>query len=119
MPIRSLQAKRALLTELRRSRHKGEELELELIIKGRDAEAAKVRRSTNRLVRRIDDLLAAMMDDWLGEAAALQDDMRRRNARLQASLRDIRKKLDIAKNVVKATGMLDDAAELAAKAFAA
>jgi hypothetical protein len=118
VPIRSLQAKRALLAQLTRSRHKGDELELELIVQGRDAEAAEVRRSTNRLSRRIDDLLAAMMRDWLGQASALQDDMRRRNNRLQACLRDIRKKLDIAKNVVKATGILDEAAKLAAQAFA-
>lgn len=119
MPIKSNSAKKAILVELKKTRAKGETAELELIMQGKDAEAVKVRQATNRLTRRIDDLLAAMMRDWLGQAATLQDDLRRRNARLQGCIRDIQNKIEIAENVVKATGMLDEAAKLAAVAAGA
>ena len=98
-------------------RRKGEDAELELLMLGKTAEAKKVRLATNRLSRRIDDGIAALMRAWLGQAAAVQGDIRKRNARLQGCIRDIRKKIKVAENVVKATKILDEAAKLAAKAF--
>lgn len=114
MAIRSNAAKMRVLAELRRIRAKGEKLELELIIQGEAAEAAKVKQTTRRLVRRIDDLLAAMLREWAGQAATVQDEMRRLNARLQGRIRDIGKKIEVAEKVVEAIGMIDDAAQLAA-----
>ena len=119
MPIKSKPAKKAILAELRRSRTKADELEQELIMQGEDEEAEKVRRANKRLVRRIDALVAVMMRDWLGQSATLQADLRRRNARLQGCIRDVQKKLKVAENVVRATGLIDEAAKLAAVAAGA
>jgi hypothetical protein len=117
MPI-SKPNKQLLIRSLQATRNKGDELEIELLIAGRDAEAGQVREATDRLSKQIRRLITAAKKSWRGQADALLKDMKKRNASLQAAIRDIKKKIKIAENVVKAVGFVDDAVEVAAKALA-
>lgn len=117
MPI-SNPNKQLLIRALQSARNKGDELEIELLLQGRSAEAKQVRESNERLSKRIRKLISAAKKTWRGHAATLQQDMRKRNAALQGCIRDIRKSIGIAQNVVKAVGLIDDAAALAAKVMA-
>ncbi|MFQ5667816.1 MAG: hypothetical protein ACE5I7_15495 [Candidatus Binatia bacterium] len=113
---RSQPDKRQFINQLIASRNKGNVLELELIIQGKKKEAAKVHKATRKLSRRIDDMIAAAMRTWRLQASVFVNDMQKRNAALQAKIRDVKNKIKIAENVVKAVGVLDEAAALAAKA---
>ena len=115
MAIRSRDEKQRAIHALITSRSKGDSLELQLLMQGEAEAAARVRAATRRLSRKIDALIAAAMHTWRGRADALEDEMRRRNARLQARIRDIRNEIQVAENVVRATGLLDEAAWLASR----
>ena len=117
MPI-STPNKQPFIRLLQNTRNKGDELEIELLLKGRTAEAKKVREATDRLSKQIRKLINAAKKIWRGQAQALEKDMRKRNANLQGTIRDIKKKVKIAQNVVKAVGFIDDAVALAAKVMA-
>ena len=117
MPI-STPNKQLLIRSLQNARNKGDELEIELIIQGRAADAMKVRAATDRLSKQIRKLINGAKKSWRGNAKALQTNMQARNAKLQSSIRDIKKKVKVAQNIVKAVGFIDDAVVLAAKVMA-
>lgn len=107
--------KEAMIDALLESKRKGFRLEITLRFQGKAAEADEVKAKTRKLSRKIDDLLVRAMEDWLGNAAALIKTMKNTNAKLQASIRDIKKRIKVAQNVVKAIGFLDDAIDVAVK----
>lgn len=114
MPINNID-KEALIDALLESKRKGFRLEISLRFQGKNAEADKVKAKTRKLSRTMDNLLSQAMQSWLGNATVLRQTMTKTNANLQASIRDIKKKIEVAENIVKAIGYLDDAIKLAAK----
>jgi hypothetical protein len=103
------QSKIELIDALERTKSKAYRLSLMLRFRNRDDEARQVAAGAKRLSRRIDDLLAAAMSEWLGKAAAHKRRLTRANSRLQRAIRDIQRNNDVAANVVKALSCIDDA----------
>ncbi len=114
MPIKNID-KEALIDALLESKRKGLRLEIRLRFQGKNSEADKVGAKTRKLSRRMDNLIAQAMQSWLGNATVLRQTMTKTNANLQASIRDIKRNIKVAANIVKATGYLDDAIKVAAK----
>lgn len=108
------QNKLELIHGLERTMSKGHRLVLTLRFQGRTQEARRVEARAKKLSKHIDKLMAAAMDDWLGSATQLKLRLARSNNRIQYSLREIQKKKDVAANVVKIIGHLDDVIQLAA-----
>lgn len=117
MPI-TTPNKQPFIRSLQNTRNKGDGLELELLLTGKEAAAKTVREATDRLSKEIRNVIDAAKKTWRGQAHVLEEDMRMRNANLQGTIRDIKKKVKIAQNVVKAVGFIDDAVALAAKVIA-
>lgn len=112
MPV-GRQSKIELIEALERTKSKAHRLSLTLRFQKRDKEARQVSARTKQLSRRIDDLLAAAMKEWLGNAAAHKQRLARANNRLQRAIRDIEKNSDVAGNVAKALSCIDDAVRTA------
>lgn len=113
MPM-SKSRKLALIRSLQNTRNKGDALEVELLIQGKTADARKVRARTDKLSKEIRKLISAAKRSWRGRAEALERDIRSTNARLQRSIGRITRRIEVAQNVVKAVGFIDDAVKLAA-----
>ena len=112
MPI-SKENKEAIVDALIQAKRKAQRLALTLRFQGRAEDAKKVEKKIRTLAARIDDLITQSMESWVGNAQGLLDRMRKTNTALQASLRDIKKKKDVANKVVKALGRLDDVIDVA------
>jgi hypothetical protein len=87
-------------------------------LQGKPDEADKIRPGNTRLSREIDILIGQMMDEWLGDADRTMKDLTAVNAKLEAAVAEIKKQINVAQNVVKALGLLDDAVAIAKKAVA-
>jgi hypothetical protein len=83
-------------------------LETRLRLQQNKAEADDVAKKSKALQREIDNLLKHLIDDWLGAARKVMGDISRANDALQTAIANIQKKLDVAKNVVKVIGLVDD-----------
>jgi hypothetical protein len=104
------------LTEARRS---GQKLEVTLRLQGKPDDADKVQKKNKALSDQIDVLIGKLMDDWVATADPLVSRVRKGSAQVQAAINDIKQKVDVAQNVVKALGALDDAIAVAKTALAA
>ena len=114
MPV-SKQNKEDIIDRLLATHSKAQKLALNLKFAGNTADAAKVEQRNKDLSKRIDGLIAKAMRDWNTGAAAHLEGIKAANTKLQASIKDIKKKIAVARNVVKALGYLDDAIEIARK----
>jgi len=115
MAIRSPAAKEEILDALLTTKRRAQRLALRLRLLRRNEESDRVRRKARRLAREIDTLIGRAMSTWLGEGEAIQDEIRALNRRLQRSITSIKRGIDISKNVVKTTGLLDDAIQIAVR----
>jgi hypothetical protein len=115
MTINDEKSKRELIQKTRESIRKGDDLEVELIFKGKKDEAEKIRKETDKLIEKNKALIASLMEEWLGTAAEIEGKMEIVNTGLEAVIQDIKEDIEIAKNVVKALGYLDDAIGIAVK----
>ncbi len=114
MPLNRSQREIAI-EKLLITKNKGHRLEIRLRFQGKAAEAKQVKDTNDVLSKEIDRLLVEIMEAWTGNAATIETALRTNNTRLQATIRDIRKKIKVAEKVVKAIGYLDKAIELARK----
>ncbi len=112
---RASHQKMALVDELMQTNRKGIRLALTLRFQNRLDEEAEVRARNGKLVRQIDRLLAAAMEDWLGSAAALQAELKKTNAKLQDAIREIQREAEATRNITKALGYLDEAIQIGIK----
>jgi hypothetical protein len=110
--------KEQLLTSLMDMRRQGQSAEIDLRFQQRTADADALKEANKRLTKQIDALLGRLMREWLGTAATAMTDLGNTSAALEAATADIKKKIAIAQNVVKAVGLLDDAVAIAKKALA-
>lgn len=100
--------KEALVDSLMVTLAKTNRLEIVLRFQGEGKEATKVQARGKELSKQIDKLLAKIMLDWLGQAAALETSIKATNTKLQGAIRDIKKKIQVAQRVIKAIGHIDD-----------
>lgn len=106
---------KAILQQLLRTHSKAVDLEFELLLQGKTAEADDVLNANNDLNHEINRLRKKSWKEWTGSAAAIQAEIVAANNGLQGAIRDIEKKIKVAQRVVKAIGYIDDVAARAAK----
>jgi hypothetical protein len=95
------------------SHRQGQIAETNLRLQGKPDEADKVSPNNARLAAEIDILIARMMDEWLGNAELTIKGLLKINANLEAAVAEIKKQIDVARNVVKIMGLIDDAVAIA------
>ncbi|MBM4276629.1 MAG: hypothetical protein FJ130_01950 [Deltaproteobacteria bacterium] len=66
----------------------------------------------------IDILIGEMMDEWLGDAEGAMKGLAKINTKLEAAVAEIKKQINVARNVIKIIGLLDDAVAIAKKVAA-
>ena len=82
-------------------------LKLELTLELDRQDPSPIRKANRKLAREIDSIRGQLHDDWFGSARRVTAELRAVNTRLQKSIRDIDRKIDTARNVVKAAGYVD------------
>ncbi len=107
--------KMTLIRNIRKCIRNGSDLEVELLLKGKNEEAKKVRKKTDELVAENKALIADLMKEWLGTVGEIEGNLQNINAGLKAVIQDIKKDIEIAENVVKAVGYIDDVTGIATK----
>jgi len=105
--------KEAILDRLLEAQRKAQKLSLRLRFAGEDEEARRIDRRERQLARQIQQLTAAAMRDWRTGASAPLAELRRRNAAVQAAIRDVKKGVRTTERVAKAAGLLDEVVEIA------
>jgi hypothetical protein len=111
--------KEAILDQHLICSRKADHLEITLIFQGKTDEAEQVGDKNKLLRDEIDALLGSLMDEWLGQAELVGHDLRLANTNLQRRIKDIKDKINVAENVVKALGYIDDVIRIAKKLVAA
>ena len=111
-----LTEKEKVLESMTAAHRQGQLAEVSLRLQGKPDEADKIKPGNKRLSGEIDTLIGQMMDKWLGDADSTMKDLTAVNADLGAAIAEIKKQIDIAKNVVKVLGLLDEAVAIAKKA---
>jgi DNA integrity scanning protein DisA with diadenylate cyclase activity len=118
MTIIKKEDKELIVDKLLITKRKGHNLEIDLMFKEMEDDAKKVRRKTKNLSKKVDSLLSALMQDWIGSARLTIESINKTNENLQKTIRDIKRDVEVAKNIVKAIGYLDDAIMIAANLLA-
>jgi len=111
-----LTEKEKVLESLMAAHRQGQLAEVSLRLQGKPDEADKIKPGNTRLSTEIDILIGQMMDEWLGDADRAIKGLVKVNTKLEAAVAAIKKQIDIAQNVVKIIGLLDDAVAIAKKA---
>lgn len=111
MPI-SMTKKQEIIQQLLASKTKAYQVEVKLLLKQKPNEANDVKNHGKELSRRIDALIADTMSDWIGNADKLISDVKLTNKKVQRSINDINKDVNVAENVVKLIGFIDEIAEI-------
>jgi hypothetical protein len=110
--------KEKVLESLMSAHRQGQITEVSLRLQGKPDEADKVKPANTRLSGEIDILIGQMMDEWLADAERTMKDFTAVNTKLEATIAEIKKQIDIAQNVVKVLGLLDEAVAIAKKVVA-
>lgn len=118
MTIKRKEDKESIVDNLLITKRKGHNLEIDLMFKGMEAEAKKIKTETDKLSKQVDNLLAQLMTDWIGSAKTTIESTRKTNQNLQKAIRDIKKDVEVAKNIAKAVGYLDEAIKIAVNLLA-
>ena len=107
--------KEKVIESLMGEHRQGQIAEINLRLQGETDEAEKVWQKNARLSAEIDILIGQMMDEWLGNAGRAIKGLAKINTNIEAAVADIKKKINVAQNVVKIIGLLDDAVAIAKK----
>ena len=84
-------------------------VEARLRLAGDTALANGIGEKHDELREVIDTLRAEVADEWTADAAEIGEEISKANAKVQASIRDIQKRINVAENVVKIIGQIDNA----------
>ena len=84
-------------------------MEMRLRFAGDASNADLVREKHDELRDEIDLLRGRVADRWAHDAERIRDRIRQENTKVQTSIRNIQKKINIAQNVTKVIGQIDDA----------
>jgi hypothetical protein len=107
--------KEKVIESLMAEHRQGQLTEVSLRLQGKPDEADKVWQDNTRLSAEIDILIGRMMDEWLGDAERTIKGLAKANTKLEAAVAEIKKQINVAQNVVKIIGLLDDAVAIAKK----
>ena len=110
--------KEKVMESLMAAQRQGQITEINLRLQGKADEAEKVWQSNNRLSAEIDILIGQMMDEWLGNAERAIKGLAKINDKLETAVAEIKKQINVAQNVVKIIGLLDDAVAIDKKVAA-
>jgi sugar-specific transcriptional regulator TrmB len=89
-------------------------LEIDLSFKGMDDDAEEVKAKNTELSEKVDNLLSNIMKDWIDDTAlGVAKELQKINRKIQDTISDIKKDIEIAKNVVKILSYLDEAIKFA------
>jgi len=110
--------KEKVMESLMAAQRQGQITEINLRLQGKPDEAEKIWQENSRLSAEIDILIGQMMDEWLGNAERAIKGLAKINTKLEAAVGEIKKQMNIAQNVVKIIGLLDDAVAIAKKVAA-
>jgi hypothetical protein len=110
--------KEKVMESLMAAQRQGQITEIKLRLQGKPDEAEKVWQENSRLSAEIDILIGQMMDEWLGNAERAIKGLAKVNTKLEAAVAEIKKQMNVAQNVVKIIGLLDDAVAIAKKVAA-
>jgi hypothetical protein len=110
--------KEKVIESLMAEHRQGQIAEINLRLQGKPDEADKVWQENTRLAAEIDILIGQMMDEWLGNAERAIKGLAKINTKLEAAVAEIKKQMNVAQNVVKIIGLLDDAVAIAKKVVA-
>jgi hypothetical protein len=110
--------KEKVIESLMAARRQGQITEINLRFQGKTDEAEKVWQDNARLSAEIDILIGQMMDEWLGNAERAIKGLAKVNSKLEAAVAEIKKQINVAQNVVKIIGLLDEAVAIAKKVVA-
>lgn len=95
-------AQRQVMRRVLQTYTKTVDLETALRLRGETELATEVGRRADALGREVDRLRREMWRAWSGGAARLEETLRRRNARLQAAIRDVERDVRTADRVAGA-----------------
>lgn len=113
MKVEKKEDKESVVDQLLMVKRKGHMLEIDLRFEKMEDEAEEVKGKTDKLSEEIENLLADLMKDWVGSAKETIESIKKTNKKLQDAIRDIKKDVEVAKNIVKAVGFLDEAIVIA------
>jgi peptidoglycan hydrolase CwlO-like protein len=105
----TIEEKLDLLNAMSRSLGKLTNVEARLRFRGDTAEADQIKEKHDELREAIDKLRGQIADKWTADAADIEAEIRKRNTKLQDSIRSIQNDIQTAENVVKILGLVDDA----------
>ena len=86
-----------------------------LVRQGRMEEAEKLNQLETLVSRRIDKLLGDAMLDWADGVSEVIDGLEEATQRIENCIEEIKREMEVAENVVKALGVIDEVLQLAAK----
>ncbi len=112
MPI-SMTKKQEVIQQLLAAKTKAYQAEVKLLLKRKPTEADEIKRHGKELSRKIDNLIAQTMAEWTGNAQKIIGDVRQINKKVQRSINDINNNVNVANNVVKLVGFIDDVVDIA------
>ncbi len=110
--------KEKVLESLMAEHRQGQITEINLRLQEKPDEAEKVSQKNASLSAEIDKLIGQMMDEWLSDAERTIKGLTKINSKLEVAVAEIKKKINVAENVVKIIGLLDDAVAIAKKVVA-
>lgn len=111
MPI-SMTKKQEIIQQLLASKTKAYQAEVKLLLKRKPDEANEIKDHGKELSRKIDNLIAETMSDWIGNADKLIGDVKLINRKVQRSINDLNNNVNVAGNVVKLVGFIDETVEI-------
>ena len=103
---------RAVLRRVLQTYTKTVDLEGALRLSGDVESADRVARKSRELRREVDRLRRDMWRRWRGSATRLEEQLRRRNARLQAEIRAIERDVRTGDHLARALGVVDEVLSL-------
>ncbi|VVN72735.1 hypothetical protein PS718_00525 [Pseudomonas fluorescens] len=111
MPI-VMTIKQEIIQQLLTSKTKSYQAEVKLLLKLKPDEANVVKNHGKELSRKIDNLIEKTMSEWIGSADEIITDVKLINKKMQSIINDINKDVNVAENVVKLVGFIDDVVEI-------
>ena len=111
--IASPESKEDILDRLVITRRKAQDLQARFTLKGKEAEAKKMKRKARELTTQIDRLLGDMVRAWTGTAATITESIKGNNTRLQTSIKNLKEDLENAEKLTKVIGVIDEVVSIA------
>ncbi len=88
-------------------------VEARLRFAGDTTQANQIHAKHEELRSGIDRLRAKIADDWTGDLEPLEDGLRKINSKVQDSIRDIKRNINVAGNVAKVLGQVEKVLKIA------